>query len=67
MWFVVDVSGWMRVCCGSFLNLIVGGRKMDLIIPVVLLEDGEFSENAGTQIQIYVIAMVLWLLIKLRI
>jgi len=48
----------MRVCCGSFLNLIVGGRKMDLIIPVVLLEDGEFSENAGTQIQIYVIAMV---------
>ena len=40
---------------------------MDLIIPVVLLEDGEFSENAGTQIQIYVIAMVVWLLIKLRI
>jgi len=26
----------------------VGGRKLDLIIPVVLLEDGEFSENAGT-------------------
>ena len=30
----------------------MGGRKIDLIIPVMLLEDGEFSENAGTQIQI---------------
>jgi hypothetical protein len=27
----------------------VDDRKKDLIIPVVLLEDGEFSENAGTQ------------------
>jgi hypothetical protein len=41
------------------LNVIVDGRKVDLMIPVVLLEDGEFSEDAGTQIQIYVIAMVL--------
>jgi len=31
---------------------------MDLIIPVVLLEGGEFSENARTHIQIYVMAMV---------
>jgi hypothetical protein len=30
----------------------VGDRKVDLIIPVVLLEEGEFSENAVTQIQI---------------
>jgi hypothetical protein len=27
----------------------VGGRKMEMIIAVVLLEDVEFSENAGTQ------------------
>jgi len=46
---VVAVSGSLLVCCGSFfLNLIVGGGKMDLIIPVVLLEGGEFSENAGS-------------------
>jgi len=65
---LVAVSGWLLVCCGSFfLSLIVGGRKMDLIIPVVLLEGGEFSENARTHIQSYVMAMVVWLLIKLRI
>ena len=46
---MVAVSGSLLVCCGSFfLNLIVGGGKMDLIIPVVLLEGGEFSENAGS-------------------
>ena len=56
---MVAVSGCLLVCCGSFfLNLIVGGRKMDLIIPVVLVEDGEFSENARTHIQSYVIAIV---------